>query len=363
MVRKLLFLRSDVLGKKYLGPLAGWIIFLGILAGCNSTSSPVIPSSEAVLKLSIPKFVLNSKPASRTTHGVRPKNTLPDSNLGRLGYCLVADGQPPIKGSVNFNSGTEVGAVTIPLPKAGKWIVSAEWFQIPSAIPSLISKATVPITEYPEFAGADVVIVQGTTSFTLNMEDFDYNGFYCYYPGSYYPGMTDSGYDFCIDGNGYLDYFSFDSNSISSGGTGDIHIAYDSVSGSEYFTDGAASGTPVQFAYLGNGDLVNFATIPDNATYYATTLQAKAAVVGSAPSTMAAGDVYVVKGVVTPNGNNGKVWFQVDPYSPFYCTGGSSSGGGASFWFIYNGEGVNYMKFDETTYGHNNCNQNVVSAG
>ncbi len=325
--------------------LSAAIVFLGVLAGCDKTSSPVVPSGEAVLNLSIPKFVLNSKPSSAVLKKLHAKNTLPDSSQGTLKYCLTADGQAPLKGSIDFASGSDVGTVTIPLPRAGRWIVAAEWFYTGDGI-------------IPEFAGADAVTVTGTTSFALNMENFSSEGYSCYYPF-----MADAGYDFC-SGNSYNDTYLFDSGTygfIANGSLGDIQTAYDSPSGSEYLIAPATSSSPVSFAYLGNGDLVNFATVPDDAAYYGTTLEAKAAVVGSAASMMAPGDVYVVRGVVTPNGNSGKVWLQLDSNSPYICTGGSSNGGFISFWFIYNAEGFNFMKFDETTYGHSACNQNVIS--
>jgi hypothetical protein len=276
--------------------------------------------------------------------GVQAKNTLPDASQGTLEYCLTAPGETPIKGSIDYASGSDVGTVTIPLPKAGVWIVAAEWLYTGDGI-------------IPEFAGADAVTVQGETNFSLNMEDFNNVGYSCYYAM-----LADQGYNFC-GGSSYYDTYAFDSAAYSASanaGLGDILAAYNSPVTSEYLTAPLSSNPPVKFAYLGTGDLVNFATVPEDAVYYDTTLEAKAAVVGSAPSTMASYDVYVVKGVVTPGGSVGKAWLQVETYSPSYCVGGSSGAGGyVGFWFIYNKEGYNYMKFDETTYGHANCNENV----
>lgn len=344
------------------------------MSGCNKSDSPVIPAaSQAALRLSLPKFLLTA-PSPKAGKAARGKNTLPDYSSGRLKYCLVTEGAAPIRGTVDFNSGSDLGNVVIPLPKGGNWLVAAEWFQVYtscscSVAPSVATKATSGPQEYPEFAGADRVMVQGTTNFTLNMEDFDYNGYYCYYPGSYFSGLADYGYEVCTDNFSFPNGYSFDNGIFTSDGTGDIQAAYDSVSGSEYLTAGnplvpsiagkVALGSSVKFAYLGNGDLVNFPTVSDSAVFYSSTQEARAAVAGAGNGGMAAGDIYVVKGVTTPSGNNGMVWLQVDPNSPFYCTGGSSSGGGLNFWFIYNSENLNYMKFDETTYGHNNCNQNV----
>jgi|GEM_PF-2732654 len=358
------------MGKKHFVLLVGFGVLLGILAGCNKSDSPVIPaSSQSVLKLSLPSFLLNATANPRIGRGLVAKNTVPNSSMGRLKYCLILDGLAPIKGSIDFASGSDLGNVTIPLPKAGNWLVAAEWFQVynPNAgivVPSAVSKAPVSYQEYPEFAGADRVVVSGTTTFALNMEDFDYNGYFCYYQS-----LADYGYELCTDNFNYYNGYSFDSDFFTSDGSGDIQAAYDSVSGSEYLTAGNNSvpsiagkvvlGSAVRFAYLGNGDLVNFPTVSESAVFYSTTQEARAAVAGAGNGGMAAGDIYVVKGVTTPGGNNGMVWLQVDPNSPYYCTGGSSSGGGLSFWFIYNNENLNYMKFDETTYGHNNCNQNV----
>ena len=136
-------------------------------------------------------------------------------------------------------------------------------------------------------------------------------------------------------------------------GIGDVEALYDSTSGSEYLTYGFGSDFPVSmFAYVGNGDLVNFATVPDNATYYASTLAAKAAIVGQANEAMAAGDVYVIKNVAAGESNNGKAWLQVSPLNlpnPTYCNPGEGvTGGSFNFWFILNAENYNYMFFDET---------------
>ena len=356
--------------KNFFIPLVGYAILLGILAGCNKSDSPVIPAaSQAVLKLSLPKFLLTAPANPRVGRGVAPKNTVPDYSMGRLKYCLVLDGLAPIKGSIDFNSGSDLGNVIIPLPKAGNWLVAAEWFQLYDPNAGVVTpRASVSATlqEYPEFAGADRVSVQGTTGFALNMEDFAYNGYNCYNPY-----LADYGYEICIGNFGYYNGYYFDSGYFTGDGTGDIQAAYDSVTGSEYLTSGnsvvpsivskTSVETPVMFVYLGNGDLVNFPSVPENAVYYPTTQEARAAVAGPGNGAMAGGDIYVVKGVMTAAGTNGgKVWIQVGSSYPYYCTGGSSSGGSLGFWFIYNGEDFNYMKFDETTYGHNNCNQNVV---
>ncbi len=330
-------------------------------SGCDKSGAPVVPSSEAVLNLTIPKFVLNSKPSAAVLKKLGAKNTLPDTSQGMILYHLTAEGQAPVTGEVDFNSGSEVGTITIPLPKAGVWLVAAEWFYLynPSA-GVVVPKIPAGLSAIPEFAGADKVLVQGTTNFTVDMEDIGFN-----YPeyNCYSGNMTDStNPDFTLSGV-WLDLFSFDSGQIANSlavtilpvPIGDIQASYDAKTLSTYFTGpvtGLGPNPPVSiYAYLGNGDFVNFPSFPADTVFYADTIQAKSAVTGMPGSILAGNDIFAVKVPST----NGMAWIQFNAPNVQNGTGTALE----SFRFIYNSPGLNYMKFQETTYGHANCNQNV----
>ncbi len=150
------------------------------------------------------------------------------------------------------------------------------------------------------------------------------------------------------------------------GGTGDIQALFDVTTFSTYlasvqipFVGAGPPPTPAPapsiFTYLGNGDLVNFPVIPAGAVYYPNSLLAKAAVVGSAAATLAGDDIFVVKVPST----NGIAWVQVS--APSFTCAVAPSSALLTFTFIYNNEGLNYMKFDQTTYGKANCNQNILA--
>jgi len=336
-----------------------------VLSGCGQSGAPVIPASSAsVLTLSIPAKVLNSKPHSLTassTKKTNASNALPDTSMGRLKYYITTADQSPVTGLLDFGSGSEVGTITIPLPKDGKYLVSAEWFYIynPSlggAKPLSSVNAAVPTStfvEVPEFVGADAVTVQGTTSLVLDMEDIGYSEYSCY--SNYLTDPSNCDYTPVL---AYYDLYSFDSGVLSSsltGGAGDIQASFDATTSSTYFSSPVPGASPVPiYTYLGNGDLVNFPSLPAGAVFYPDTLQAKTAVLGSASSVLALNDVFVVKVPST----NGIAWVQISGQS-FDCAAPPSSAL-IRFWFIYNSQGLNYMKFQQTTNGNINCNQNYA---
>jgi hypothetical protein len=122
---------------------------------------------------------------------------------------------------------------------------------------------------------------------------------------------------------------------------------------STYFSGPYPGATPPLsvFTYLGNGDFVNFPIIPNNAVYYPNTLLAKAAVVGPGPSTIVGDDIFALK--IPSSGGIAWVQFSAPEVS------GPANSSLNSFEFIYNNQGFNYMKFDQTANGLANCNQNT----
>ncbi len=345
--------------KYFISVSLGIFAIVGGMAGCNKNNSPVIPAGSAVLKLTIPAKILNSVPSSKSLRMAKGL-TVPDSSQGRLKYFMVNSGEAPVTGSIDFASGSQVGEVAINLPKAGKWIVSAEWFYTynPNAGSANPSRAfpKVALVEVPEFVGADMVDVQGTTPFTLNLEDIGYSEYACY--SNYLTDPNDC--DYGLNGNFY-DYYSFDSGvafpATLALATPDIQAVFDAATTSTYFTSPVPGNSPVPiYAYLGTGDLVNFPVLPDNTVFYSTTLQAKAAVLGQASAALTPLDVFVVKVPST----NGLAWLQIDTQS-FTCAAAPSSAL-LYFWFVYNNQGLNYMKFQETTDGHLYCNLNTPAS-
>ncbi len=347
--------------------LAGSLILTGWTTGCRKPANPVVPVNSAVLNLVIPSKILNSAPTAKVLKAIS-KDAVPDSSEGAFEYYLVADGEAPVTGVILFNSGSNVGNFFINLPKAGNWVVSGEWFYVynpEDTLKKATSKLVLPgLNAIPEFVGADMVNVQGTTSFTLNMEDIGYDEYTCYSVNEYTQYLTDTtNCESILDEGYYYDLFSFNSYTFADTGSADVEALYDATTGSTYLstptvvTAGPPVTPPSIFTYLGNGDLVNFPVIPTGAVYYPTTLQAKAAVLGTAASTIAGGDIFVVKILST----NALAWVQFSapnydctPYVPPVSSL-------LSFIFVYQNEGLNYMKFDQTTYGAANCNQNTAA--
>jgi hypothetical protein len=324
------------------------------IVGCKS-ANPVVPANAAVLSLSLPPQILATLSGSKNAFH---KDPVPDSNQGALEYYLSAPGEAPVTGVIYYNSGSQVGNIFINLPKAGVWLVSAEWFYLfNEADDAKKGRAKVPVPSgyeaEPEFVGADEVNVQGTTSFTLNMEQINNQTEGVCYNGT----LTDpTDCDYLLNGV-WVDLYSFNtgveaaSNTSVATTTGDIQALYDPVTTQSTYL---GSSTGASYAYLGNGDLVNFPIVPANATFYPNTLAAKGAVLGAASAAITIYDVFVIKG---PEPNQ-MVWFQpwVDNNE---CTAGPGGSSLMQFWFIYNNEGLNYMKFDQTAEGLAYCNQNV----
>ncbi len=349
--------------KIFWGGLACCVGMASILAGCNKSSSPVVPVNAAVLNLVIPPQILNTLSNVKSQAvPVTPSSSggVPNPSAGALEYYLATAGETPVTGVITFTSGSDVGNIFINLPKAGVWVVSAEWFQLNSLTTAGVKKAvsaklTVPgySSASPEFVGADEVNVQGTTSFTLSMEDIGYDEDSCYTTT-----ITDN--TDCEVTLGFGDLYSFNSGVTSDStslGTGDVQALFDQTTLSTYLAgpvsqDVAISPAPSIFTYLGNGDLVDFPLIPSNAVYYPNTLQAKTAAVGSAAATLAANDIFAVKVLST----NATAWVQFTPENNCGITLPGSTQ--LYFWFVYNNQGLNYMKFDQTTYGATYCNQN-----
>ncbi len=355
--------------KTFFSLFAGALVLAGWMAGCNKPGNPVVPANSAVLNLVIPSKILNAKPSAKVLKAIS-KDVVPDTSEGAFEYYLIADGEAPVTGYVLFNSGSEVGNIFIKLPKAGNWVVSGEWFYVynPSASftrPTAKLALTGGLAAIPEFVGADMVNVQGTTAFTLNMEDIGYQEYTCY-SGN----LTDStNCDYNLGGGttfytgSWEDLYSFNNGTATSsifGGTGDIQALFDKTTQSTYLsgpppivTAGPPPTPPSLFTYLGNGDLVNFPVIPAGTVYYPNTMLAKTAVVGSAAATVAGDDIFVVKVPST----NAIAWVQLNP--PSYDCVAAPSSSLNSFVFVYNNEGLNYMKFDQTADGAANCNLNT----
>jgi hypothetical protein len=339
--------------KKLFFPLlAAALCLTGWIAGCRK-ADPVVPANAAVLNLVIPAKILKAI-TKAPPKKVAAQDAVPDSGEGALEYYLAADGEAPVTGVILFNSGSNVGNFFINLPKAGNWLVSAEWFGLstPEAGSKKVkSQLVVPgLNATPEFVGADMVNVQGNTSFTLNMEDINDDESSCYNAN-----LTDpSSCDYVTLGGAWYDLYSFNSGtfsaSVSTGATGDVQALYDPVTTLSTYL---GSDTGATYVYLGNGDLVNFPFVPANAVFYPDTVAAKAAVVGSAAASIAVNDIFAVK---IPSAN-AMVWLQV--WIDNNACGGPPYSSFMQFWFVYNNEGLNYMKFDQTANGTANCNQNT----
>lgn len=318
-----------------------------LLSGCKS-SSPLVPASAAALNLVIPSRILNAKPVSKAGTGVTA-STVPDSNEGVLEYYLSADGEAPVTGTITFGSGSAVGNALINLPKAGNWLVAAEWFYVYNTPPGSKKPGAMAVGGFnyaiPEFAGAGEVNVQGTTSFTLNMADIGYSP----YSSCYTDTLTDIAD--CDYPTYYIDLYSFNSgvNSASvSAGTGDIQALYDPVTTNSTYL---GSPTGASFAYLGNGDLINFPVLPSNATFYPNSIAAKGGS-GASAVTLNNNDIFAVK---VP-ANNAMVWLDVQAVSPIApCTTPGVNSSVLQFDYVYNNENLNYMKFDQTANGQANC--------
>jgi len=333
--------------------LAAAVIMAGAL-GCNKASAPVVPANAAVLHLTIPSriqsLLFKNAPATLTA-----QNAVPISGQGALEYNLITDGAAPVTGVLFFDDVSQIGNIFINLPKAGTWVVAAELFSLSNPSTSVrrpTAQLVVPgLNASPEFVGADKVDVQGTTPFTLEMEDIGTGTESSCYGGT----LTDpTNCDYLLNGV-WVDLYSFDSNveaasNTSTASTSDIQGLFDVTTQSTYL--GSASGST--YAYLGNGDLVNYPSVPSGTTFYPDSLQAKGAVLGAASAAITINDVFVIK---IPS-QNAMVWFQ-----PWIDSNDCSVGPGSSlmqFWFVYNNQNLNYMKFDETTYGRANCNQNPL---
>ena len=329
-------------------------------AGCNKSSSPVVPSGAAVLRLSIPPKIAG-RYLLKGSAGIRAKPPFRWARAPTPEYYLSTDGQSPVTGVIMLDDGSQLGSIFINLPKAGVWLVSAEYFVVSN--PSVGSKnpksqLVIPgLNASPEFVGADEVDIEGTTSFTLNMEDIGSNAG----EGTCYNGnMTDATDCEFFPTLPWYDLFTFDTLTFADSlavtllplPTGDIQALYDPVTTLSTYLGSPIGGT---FAYLGNGDLVNFPIVPTGTTFYANTLSAKGALLGAASAAIAINDVFVVK---IPS-QNAMVWVQpwIDNNT---CTGGPGGSTLIQFWFVYNHENLNYMKFDETAYGRANCNQNPI---
>ena len=350
--------------------LVGAFILTGVMVGCHKPANPVIPANSAVLNLVIPSKILNALSTAKSMKTIS-KAAVPDVSMGAFEYYLTTDGEAPVTGTIVYNSGSYVGNIFINLPKAGNWLVSGEWFDLSilnGGVKKPTSKLAVPgFISAPEFVGADMVNVQGTTSFTLNMEDIGVGGgeYTCYQSN-----LTDpTSCDYVTLGGAWYDLYSFNSGLFqdsTTGGTGDMEAMYDpvttnstylSATNTPYFGAGPPPPPPPLpsiFTYLGNGDLVNFPVVPSNAKFYPDTIAAKAAVVGSAAASITVNDIFAVKVPST----NALVWLQV--WIDNNACGGPTNSTFMQFWFVYQDEGLNYMKFDQTANGAANCNQNTI---
>jgi len=110
---------------------------------------------------------------------------------------------------------------------------------------------------------------------------------------------------------------------------GNTYLGLEFVGSACVTTGGCASQN---VAYLGNGDLVDFAPVPPPAQFYSYSSESKAAVLGTtrANALLAAGDVYCfnlnlipgghawVQVVRIENGNLAHLRFRVNSYYPFY---------------------------------------------
>ncbi|HJT23144.1 MAG TPA: hypothetical protein VJ873_01105 [bacterium] len=343
---------------KTIAKLGVMAVLMAFAMSCNKSSSPVIPAGASVLHLSVPPKVQAF--LTKSSQQVSSKGVASLSGMGALEYNLSTPGQAPVTGVITFSDSSQIGNIFINLPTAGQWLVSAEFFSlfnplVGSKNPS--AKLVIPgLNATPQFVGAGMVNVQGTTSFTLNMEDIDTGT----ESGCYNGNLTDStSLEFPSCGGAWVDLYTFDTgveaaSNTSTASVADIQALYDPVTTNSTYLGGP---TGAQFAYLGNGDLVNFPMVPAGTTFYPDTVSAKAAVAGTASAAITVNDIFVVKGPET----NQMVWLQVWIDNIFgSCSAPANNSSLMQFWFVYNNEGLNYMKFDETTNGRINCNQNTI---
>jgi hypothetical protein len=151
----------------------------------------------------------------------------------------------------------------------------------------------------------------------------------------------------CYYGSDLLAFDSHLTSQSTNGGVGDIQAFFDATNGTGYLA--AAPGGTAKFAYLGNGDWVNFTEIPSGTTYYTDTEAAKNA--AGAGIAMSTNDVYLVE--LAPSYH---VWVYINYL--YSCTGVE-----VSLTYRVNSQGFDYMEYDTTTYDRNYCTNLCYSCG
>ena len=287
----------------------GLALLLAAMAGCGK--APVRPLEGNSLQLSV----------------ARPNLTYsPQFTLALTLKYHVVSGSDVITGLVDLTQMQSInGPVHIPLPHGGRWLVSAEW----------INLGTTPL-----YIGADEVDVHGATPLVLAMGNLNI--------ACYKISLADLG-----STAGFFDLFTFDTHlsapSTLSAGTEDVQCFFNnSTNPSLYLRPALVSAVPT-FAYLGNGDWVDYTLIPLDTVFHSDTLVAKKAVAGLT-AVMEAGDVYVQK--LSPTTT---AWIQV---SQVVNTPPATS---VDLYFRLNRHGYPYLKFDVTSYGDANCNTSGVT--
>ena len=295
---------------KLLGVFAAILLAL-IPGGCGQLPSTARPLNGAGLTLLVPRPETN--PSSQF-------------NLGAVFKYRVSSGSDAVTGSVDLTAlGGITGTINIPLPYDGHWLVSGEW---------------VNLGVTPLFIGADLAQVQGSTPFDLEL------------------GQTNTP---CYKVNladvaaipAYPDLYTFDTN-VSASSTltsaGDIQCLLNPGPSNPSLYFQAGGGSSAKFAYLGNGDWVNFTQAPSSGgVFHGDSLSAKRAALGSS-AVMEVNDVYLVE-----LSSSVRAWLQVQQVTNL------APATSVTFDFRLNRHGYTYLKFDVTAYGDANCNTSGTS--
>ncbi len=271
-------------------PVLGLLLF----AGCNkSSTAPVAPIRNMNMKVSVP--VSNDLKASLL--GAASNEVL---------YEVTALGMAPVSGVVGpFSTAGNTGTIdfSIDAPAGPARLIALQLNDAANHSPLAIGAGILDIS--PQ--GGALTIELGSVNRNCYMVDTQN-----------FPG-----------GSSYL--FGASSQIIDGPNTTSDDIWLNPV-GSGFQIVPLQSGQLI--AYMGNGDLVNFASVPPSASFYSSSNSAKSAA-GSSVTLLQSGDVYCAELL-----SGGHAWIQI-------INPGLQGSYGPSFRFRFNGT-LSYYAYDRT---------------
>ncbi len=292
--------------RRPLGPLFGLglaLAGLAVLWGCQgklSPTAPVVPLKGANVVVSIP--LTNQIKASLL--GL-PSNEVLYSVTG-AGMTQITGSTGPIATSSLSVSG-ELD-IDIPVPEGNARLMSFELVN-PANQQALALGAA--LSDINAGGVSDIAVTLGSvtrTCYTVDASSF---------------GTT-------------ISYFTFQQDTLlTTAGGSDLAIG---PSGAGFALTAQGSNS---VAYLGNGPIVNFDSVPST---FSTTSSASKQAAGVSPNTLQAGDVYIVS--LGASGANGYAWLQIlSPNQPF----GLIPPGPIGPLFFYRWNTAPYFAYDSTT--------------